>query len=380
MRRVIAQCSKKKRGRGALASVAAPCVGNRRRQRPVAALQGFGRTAGDPGDHSRRAAPLRLRRSDPVALRAAHARGRRVQPSWGFTALGVSGEGVAPCWLGRSRHAVRRLPGVPAPLRARVVVRHRALLLWARVPFRASSQRPPPARCRPEPAAKPDERPRRPTALLGFLLPAALAEPGIRISRGPPRHPPRSGLGVSTPSPVCAPRNLADLSAGNALGIRPSGFRSSRRAVPLSRPSPLVPFFPGPGARCRTSLGARLQRVAPPGNPCRARTEARPRPIPSWSSPPLGPSLPPPQDPASRALPLLRFRGRPREGSRARRFRVSACGGPGVSRDSTAHERRRSRALALPGFLASSRPSTFRSAAACRRPVERRLLRPTPAL
>jgi hypothetical protein len=113
-------------------------------------------------------------------------------------------------------------------------------------------------------------------------------------SREPAPGAHRRGTRLARAKPASPP-------PGNAPGVPPTGSCSSRGSRPLSRPPALLPF-PSPHEPLSARDDGRLQSLAPPGNPFRARPKTRARPIPSWRWP-------------SRALPPTR-RGR---GDRPRR-------------------------------------------------------------
>jgi hypothetical protein len=119
---------------------------------------------------------------------------------------------------------------------------------------------------RVEPAFAGDRAIRRPTTLLGSISLQRFRNRGS-VYRGPCLVPatvrPRR---FSRPRRLTPPGTFPGLfHPGDAPGIRPSGSCSSRRAVRLSAPCPLLPFL---GARARErSRTARLQRFALLGNP-----------------------------------------------------------------------------------------------------------------
>jgi hypothetical protein len=76
-----------------------------------------------------------------------------------------------------------------------------------------------------------------------LLFPSTLSGIGSPPNQGLP-HPVRSAFRVSYPlSGLLLPKPLNHLSGPSVLGICPSEFFSLQRAVPLSRPSALLPFF-----------------------------------------------------------------------------------------------------------------------------------------
>lgn len=149
---------------------------------------------------------------------------------------------------------------------------------------------------------------RRPATLLSFPALQRLRNRGSARSRGL-RPPPRSDLGVSHAlAGLLPPEPLGSISTRNALGLRPSGCFSSRRADAsleasfLSCRSPqLLDHLAAAGN------AARLQSILP-GSPC-LEAEVLPsdpgRDPPGLHSP-LGRSVSRPQsrlpDPSSRAL------------------------------------------------------------------------------
>lgn len=247
----------------------------------------------------------------------------------------------------RAVKLARSSRGLVAPFRARAGVRRRRVA-------RTSPVRGPKA-----------ASVRRPTTLLGFASLQRLRRrgSGSRGARHGTRHLPASAF--RRPRRLAPPATLpafrpATLVGFDLQGLLPPGdpvpsrvrvlscrFSSSGRASPRGSSKPGSRGFFPPGIRAAHEPKPACGRYPPGLRPLRA--------LPSSAA---GPGFP--------GLPLLRFRARP-EG-RARGAPESPLAeDPAFPAIRGAARRRESGAPALPGFLASSPSSTFRSATAFRR-------------